>query len=102
MKSSDHHIQSSSLSPSEQGELGGDISEGGDGDDDVAAVVIDIALRISRSTSTVDQLAAEEAFWETWFVRQLATAPPGLCRGFQTSPMWVHVATEVGPPVQQA
>lgn len=60
----------------------------------VAAVSVVAVLRASSSASSADQLASEETFWEEWFTHQLTTAPPGLRGGFQSSPVWVLVATE--------
>ena len=60
----------------------------------VVAVSVIAVLRMSAVSSTAKQISAEAEFWEDWFRRQLASAPQGLRRGFQTSPAWVRVATE--------
>lgn len=85
---------SSSSSSSRQGDGNGGGDGGGDDRGAVAAVSVVAVLRASSSASSADDLASEEAFWEEWFTRQLTTAPPGLRGGFQTSPVWVLVATE--------
>ena len=64
------------------------------GGSEVAAFAVIAVLRASSSASSAQHLASEESFWENWFARQLSTAPPGLRGGFQTSPVWLHVATE--------
>ncbi|KAK9803258.1 hypothetical protein WJX72_001208 [[Myrmecia] bisecta] len=40
------------------------------------------------------ELHRDWAFWEAWFVNATADAPPGLQNGFQTSGVWLHMATE--------
>ena len=41
----------------------------------------------------LDGVREEERFWQEWMARQMATAPPGISSGLQTSSVWQYVET---------